>query len=98
MTISHKFELITKVENGASRKELCFEYGTYETMVCDIFKQKEKLMSDNFSAMKKWKTMKNSSYEELTTAMAEWIFQVRNEGMPTLGPIITAKTKELFDM
>lgn len=85
LTITQKLQIISKIENGASRKQMCLEYDIGEATVRDILKQKDKLltfasMSNNASGMKKRKTMKNSTYVELD--MTEWLAQVRSEGTP----------------
>lgn len=103
LTITQRLEMISKIENGASRKQMCLDYGVGETTVRDILKKKDKLvnfasMSDNASAMKQRKTMKSSTFEELDSALAEWLAQVRNEGTPINGPIIAAKAKTFFDL
>lgn len=103
LTIAQKLEIISKLENGASRKQMCLDYSIGETTVRDILKQKEKLLafasvSDSASGMKKRKTMKNSTYNELDSALAEWLAQVRSEGTPVSGPIISAKAKIFFDL
>lgn len=103
LTIAQKLEMISKLENGASRKQMCLDYGIGETTVRDILKNKEKLlnfasMSDSASGMKKRKTMKKSTFDELDTALAEWLAQVRSEGTPVNGPIIAAKAKVFFDL
>lgn len=71
LTTHLKLEVITRI-NGALRKQMCLEYGIEEITVCDIFKQRDKLMSiasmsDNSSAMEKSRTIKNSCYEEMDT-------------------------------
>lgn len=103
LTIAQKLEMISKLENGASRKQMCLDYGIGETTVRDILKNKEKLlnfasMSDSASGMKKRKSMKKSTFDELDTALAEWLAQVRSEGTPVSGPIIAAKAKVFFDL
>lgn len=103
LTITQKLQMISKIENGASRKQMCLEYDIGETTVRDILKQKDKLltfasMSNNASGMKKRKTMKNSTYVELDMALTEWLAQVRSEGTPVSGPIIATKAKRFFDL
>lgn len=103
LTITQKLEMISKIENGASRKQMCLNYGIGETTVRDVLKQKDKLlafasMSDSASGMKKRKTMKTSTYNELDSALTEWLAQVRSEGTPVSGPIIATKAKIFFDL
>jgi len=74
------------------------QYGIGESIVKDIFKQKDKLMkfetaSNNYSAMKIRKIMKTSTYEELDETFLQWISQLSSEETPILGPIITTKAK-----
>lgn len=85
------------------KKQISLKYGIGESTVRDIFKQKDKLMkfesaSDNCSSMKKRKTMKTSTYEELDAALLQWINQVRSEGTPVSRPIVSAKAKQFFEM
>lgn len=35
--------------------------------------------------------MQTSTYEELDAALLQWINQVRSEGIPVSGPIVSAK-------
>ena len=77
LTIAQKLEMISKIENGASRKQMCLNYGIGETTVRDVLKQKDKLLafasvSDSASGMKKRKTVKKSTYNEYDSALAEW--------------------------
>ncbi|KAF8777273.1 Jerky protein homolog-like like protein [Argiope bruennichi] len=55
-------------------------------------------MSDSASVMKTRKTMKGSTFDELDTALAEWLAQVLKEGTPVNGPIIAAKAKTFFEL
>lgn len=103
LTIAQKVEMISKIENGASKKQMCLQYGIGETTVRDVLKQKEKLLafatvSNSGSGMKKRKTMKKSTYSELDSALAEWLVQERSEGTPVSGPNIAAKAKVFFDL
>lgn len=81
---------------------MSLKYGIGESTVRDIMKQKDKLMqfasaSDNSSSMKRRKTMKTSTYEELDAALLKWVRQVRGEDTPISGPIIAAKAKQFFE-
>ena len=83
-------------------EQMSLQCGIGESTVRDIFKQNDKLVqfastSDN-SSMKKRKTMKTSTYEELDVALLEWVSQVRSEGTPISGPIVAAKAKQFFEM
>ena len=65
---------------------MSLQYGIGECTVRDILKQNDKLMqfaasSDNSSLMKKRKSMKSSTFEELDAALLHWVSQVRSEGM-----------------
>lgn len=103
LTIAQKLEMISKIENGASRKQMSLVYGIGETTVRDVLKQKDKLLnfasvSDSDSAMKKRKTMKKSTYDELDSALTEWFAQIRSEGTPVSGTIVSAQAKNFFDL
>ncbi|XP_050523014.1 jerky protein homolog-like [Daktulosphaira vitifoliae] len=103
LSIQDKLELINDIKKGTSKKQISLKYGIGESTVRDIFKQKDKLMkfasaSDNNSSMKKRKTMKTSTYKELDAALLQWINQVRSEGTPVSGPIVSAKAKQFFEM
>lgn len=98
-----KLELINTIEKSTSKKQISLQYGIEKSAVRDIFKQKDKLIkfklaSDNCSSMKKRKTMKTSTYEELDATLLQWINQVRNEGTPVSEPIVSAKAKQFFEM
>ena len=45
LTIAQKLEMISEIENGASRKQMCLNYGIGETTVRDVLKQKDKLLA-----------------------------------------------------
>ena len=103
LSIQQKLELIKKIENGATRKQMTLQYGIGECTVRDILKQKDKLTefaasSDNSSAMKKRKSMKSTTLEELDATLLRWVIQVRNEGTPVSGPTVVAKAKQFFEM
>ncbi|KFM72769.1 Jerky-like protein, partial [Stegodyphus mimosarum] len=48
--------------------------------------------------MKTRKSMKGSTFDELNTALTEWVAQVRKEGTPVNGPTTAAKAKALFEL
>lgn len=45
----------------------------------------------NISPMKKRKTMKTSTYEDLDSALLKWESQAGSQGISISGPIIAAK-------
>uniref|UniRef100_H3A2J1 HTH psq-type domain-containing protein n=1 Tax=Latimeria chalumnae TaxID=7897 RepID=H3A2J1_LATCH len=92
LTIKDKLEIIEKLEEGSSSKQLSVIYEIGETTVRDIKKNKEKILTyasslDSTSGLSKCKSMKLSTYEELDRAMLEWFHQQRAEGTPVSGPI-----------
>uniref|UniRef100_G3U0I3 JRK like n=1 Tax=Loxodonta africana TaxID=9785 RepID=G3U0I3_LOXAF len=100
LTIKDKLDIIKKLEDGGSSKQLAVIYGIGETTVRDIRKNKEKIItyassSDSTSLLAKRKSMKPSMYEELDRAMLEWFNQQRAKGNPVSGPIC-AKRAEFF--
>ncbi|OWK18149.1 hypothetical protein Celaphus_00008861, partial [Cervus elaphus hippelaphus] len=100
LTIKDKLDIIKKLEDGGSSKQLAVIYGIGETTVRDIRKNKEKIItyassSDSTSLLAKRKSMKPSMYEELDKAMLEWFNQQRAKGNPVSGPIC-AKRAEFF--
>lgn len=100
LTIKDKLDIIKKLEDGGSSKQLAVIYGIGETTVRDIRKNKEKIItyassSDSTSLLAKRKSMKPSMYEELDRAMLEWFNQQRAKGNPISGPIC-AKRAEFF--
>lgn len=100
LTIKDKLDIIKKLEDGGSSKQLAVIYGIGETTVRDIRKNKEKIItyassSDSTSLLAKRKSMKPSMYEELDKAMLEWFNQQRAKGNPISGPIC-AKRAEFF--
>uniref|UniRef100_A0A2I3GC45 JRK like n=1 Tax=Nomascus leucogenys TaxID=61853 RepID=A0A2I3GC45_NOMLE len=87
LTIKDKLDIIKKLEDGGSSKQLAVIYGIGETTVRDIRKNKEKIItyassSDSTSLLAKRKSMKPSMYEELDRAMLEWFNQQRAKGIP----------------
>ncbi|XP_048193162.1 jerky protein homolog-like [Perognathus longimembris pacificus] len=100
LTIKDKLDIIKKLEDGGSSKQLAVVYGIGETTVRDIRKNKEKIItyassSDSTSLLAKRKAMKPSMYEELDRAMLEWFNQQRARGNPVSGPTC-AKRAEFF--
>ncbi|XP_037360093.1 jerky protein homolog-like [Talpa occidentalis] len=100
LTIKDKLDIIKKLEDGGSSKQLAGLYGIGETTVRDIRKNKEKIItyassSDSTSLLAKRKSMKPSMYEELDRAMLEWFNQQRARGNPVSGPLC-AKRAEFF--
>ncbi|XP_008048654.1 jerky protein homolog-like [Carlito syrichta] len=100
LTIKDKLDIIKKLEDGGSSKQLAGVYGIGETTVRDIRKNKEKIItyassSDSTSLLAKRKSMKPSMYEELDRAMLEWFNQQRARGNPVSGPLC-AKRAEFF--
>ncbi|XP_064421026.1 jerky protein homolog-like [Latimeria chalumnae] len=102
LTIKDKLEIIEKLEEGSSSKQLSLIYEIGETTVRDIKKNKEKILTyasslDSTSGLSKRKSMKLSTYEELDRAMLEWFHQQRAEGTPISGPICAKQAKFFFD-
>lgn len=48
--------------------------------------------------MKKRKTIKTSTYEELNATLLQWRNQVRSKGTPVSKSIVSAKTKQFIEM
>ena len=70
LSIQKKLEIIKKLEKGQTVKSLNDRYGIGDQMVCDLVKKKVELLkfacsSDSSSGMKKRKTMKKLTYEDL---------------------------------
>lgn len=66
--------ILEKLHKGFTMKQLFTEYNTGDNTVCDICKNKEKLIafssaSVSSSGMKRHKTVKKSSYETLDNTM-----------------------------
>uniref|UniRef100_H3ABR8 HTH CENPB-type domain-containing protein n=1 Tax=Latimeria chalumnae TaxID=7897 RepID=H3ABR8_LATCH len=102
LTIKDKLEIIEKLKEGSSSKQLSLIYEIGETTVRDIKKNKEKILTyasslDSTSGLSKRKSMKLSMYEELDGAMLEWFHQQRAEGTPISGPICAKQAKFFFD-
>lgn len=102
LSIQQKLEIVQKFEKGQSARALSTEYGIGYTTVIDLKKQKEKLLkfacsSDSTTALKRRKTMKKSTYEDLDKALLEWFNNQRAQGTPINGPICAAKAKEFFN-
>ena len=77
LTINQKLDIIKKLEQGGSTKNLALQYGIGETTVRDLRKNKNKLInyasnSDSSSGLSSRKTMKLSTYDELDKAMLQW--------------------------
>lgn len=101
LSIQQKLEIIKQFEDGKSAKTLSQDYGIGDQTVRDLVKQKDKFLkfacsSDSSSGMKKRKTMKKSSFEDLDTAMLEWFNNQRAQGNPVNGPICAEKAKFYF--
>lgn len=103
LSIKDKLEIINKLEQGSSTKELSVTYGVGETTVRDIRKTKDKIIkfassSDSSSGHAKRKTMKTSTYEALDKAMLEWFSQKRAEGIQVSGIICAKQAQHFFEL
>lgn len=101
LPIEKKLEIISKFQKGQTVKSITIEYNVHEATVRGIIKQKEALLkfacsSDSSSSMKKRKTMKKSTYDDLDKALLEWFNNQRAIGNPVNGPICAAKAKDFF--
>jgi hypothetical protein len=102
LSIQQKLEIIEKLEKGHLVKVLAKDYGIGEQTVRDLKKKKNELISfacasDSSSGMKKRKTMKKSTYDELDKAMVQWFSQQRAQGNPINGLICAEKAKFFFE-
>lgn len=102
LSIQQKLEIIEKLEKGQSVKVLANDYGIGEQTVRDLKKKKSELLSfacssDTASGMKKRKTMKKSTYDDLDKAMVQWFSQQRAQGNPINGLICAEKAKYFFE-
>lgn len=96
-----KIEIIEKFQKGHTVKAITVEYNVQEATVHGIIKQKEHLLkfacsSDSSPSMKKQKTLKKSTYDDLDKALLEWFNKQRALGNPVNGPICAVKAKEVF--
>jgi len=102
LTINQKLDIIKKLEQGGSTKNLALQYGIGETTVRDLRKNKNKLInyasnSDSSSGLSSRKTMKLSTYDELDKAMLQWFNQQRAQNIPVSGIICAKQAKLYFD-
>jgi hypothetical protein len=94
LSINDKLDIIRKLEDGSSIKQLSVTYGVGETTIRVIRNSKEKLL-DSSSGSKR-KTMKQSTYVELDKAMLEWFSHIRAEGTQVSGVICAKKAEHFF--
>lgn len=98
LSLSQKVDLIKAVQEGLkTRTVLASEFGLSKSSVCDIFKQKEKLLevynSGEYAPHRK--RMRKSMYTDVEDALLIWLRQSLHLKMPISGPIIQRKAKEL---
>lgn len=77
LIIKDKFDIIKKFEEGNFFKKFFVLYGIGEFIVCDIKKNKERIINyvnslDLISGVFKRKFMKSLMYEEFDRVMIEW--------------------------
>lgn len=102
LNLEQKLEIVKKVNTDQiSVNKVALEYGIGIQTVRDIVKNKTKLEgfiqnSDSSQVIKKRKTMKNSTYEELDNVMIKWFQQKRAEGTPVSGPMCMAQADFFF--
>lgn len=100
LTINQKLDIIKKLEQGWSTRNLALQYCIGETTVRDLRKNKDKLINyasnfDSSSGLSGRKTMKLPTYDELDKAMLQWFNQQRAQNIPVSG-IICAKQAKLY--
>ena len=86
ITLKQKLTLIERFENGESTLRLAEEYGIGAQTVRDVIRQKNKLEAftrdcDSTTGSSRRKSMKNSLYEDLESALLTWFNQKRAEGI-----------------
>jgi len=92
LTIEQRLQIIKKHEEGTSITLLATQYNVGIQTVCDMVKNKKKLIdfaasADSSKGMSNPKTMKTSTYYNLDKAMITWFNQQRAAGIPAAAGI-----------
>lgn len=101
-SIAKKVEILRKIDQGTSVRNVCEEYEIGRSTVYDLIKQKYEVFSffadsDSPLEMAKRKSMKGSKTPDLDKVMIDWFKQRRAEHVPLTGPMIIAQAKRYHE-
>ncbi|XP_076047952.1 uncharacterized protein LOC143029228 isoform X2 [Oratosquilla oratoria] len=101
LTLSQKLQIIKKLDEGASLKELASEYNVGVLTICKIYKKKDTINP----VISKWgaddattqiKTDKSSKFSDLDKVMLQWLQEVREVKKPLKYSHVLARAKHLY--
>lgn len=101
LSLSQKVKIIHALDNGSTVNNLAMEYGVGKQTIRDIKSSRSKILefvasSDSPSAMKKKKSMKKSTYDDLDKALILWFNQERSSGTPISGTVLAEQAQIFF--
>jgi hypothetical protein len=92
LSIKDKIKVIKSLEAGGTVTALSQQYKVGKSTICDIRKNKERILSygtTSSSLTKKRKTLKVSAYPEVDKAVYTWFLQERSRGNKMIDNVLS---------
>jgi hypothetical protein len=95
LSVEEKVKVITEIESGKKKADVCREFGLVNSTVQTIWKNRGKIVSSfeqNGSGIKRLRKPERNDVDE---ALLKWFKQQRSENVPVSGPLLMVRAEEL---
>lgn len=99
LTLNQKFEILKKLDKGATQTDLAKEYQVGRATIYDVLKNRMKI--ENYvktisSGPGKRQTLRTGDYPQMEEALYAWFLQERRRHVPISGDILREKAKFFY--
>lgn len=94
-SVSEKLALVSAVESGRKKVDICREYGISASTLSSITKNKDSIMGAYEESRLEAKRLRKAAREDLDRALLCWYHQAVACGTPISGPLLQAKAEQI---
>lgn len=95
LTIKEKLKILKAIENGAIQSNLSKEYSVSPAMICQIKKNKQKIVESSSSLPETTRKSRTTNYIDIDSALFEWFLLQKQRAIPISGPILKEKATKI---
>lgn len=94
LKLSDKEDIINRLNNNETIKNVCKVYGIGETTCYRILREKEKVLEQSRNGKGKTKRQRLAEFPKLEEALVQWMKEVLSKNIPIDGPLIRGKAEQ----
>lgn len=95
LTLKEKMKIISSIESGVKQADLAKKYSVSRAMICQIKKNKPKIIEFSSTLPENTKKNRTTSYTDIDASLYEWFLLQRQRSIPINGPTLQEKAKKI---